>query len=133
MAAAEGEPLELSPIYTKAGTGTTQRAGPGTTVRSGRGVQRGLWHNLRIEDGLSSSSVVSICSDAAGTLWFGTMAGGACRFDGEQLTVFTIADGLAHNTIAVVYRDRADHLWFGTEGGGGREGGGVTRYDGTLG
>jgi DNA-binding NtrC family response regulator/ligand-binding sensor domain-containing protein len=131
MAAAEGKPVELSPIYPQAGTGTTQRAGPGTTVRSGQGIQRGLWHNLRVEDGLSSSSVISICSDAAGALWFGTMAGGACRFDGDQLTVFTIADGLAHNTIAVMYRDQADHLWFGTEGGGGREGGGITRYDGT--
>lgn len=69
--------------------------------------------------------VVEIFEDSKGNLWFGTMAKGVARYDGEKLTYFTLKDGLGGNTVASVAEDKAGNLWFGTHSG-------LSKYDGST-
>ena len=39
------------------------------------------------------------------------------RFDGEVLTIFTVADGLPDNKVRALTEDREGGLWLGTRGG----------------
>ncbi|MFT5155053.1 MAG: ligand-binding sensor domain-containing protein [Planctomycetota bacterium] len=73
---------------------------------------------LRYEHG-----VRHIFEDSAGNFWFGSWQEGVCRFDGEQLTYFTVADGLDRNQVRTVAEDRNGTIWFDT-------GDGICSYDG---
>ena len=59
----------------------------------------GKWTTYTTVDGLVDDSIVSICEDGAGNLWFGSNGNGLSRFDGSEWTTFTEADGLAHNRV----------------------------------
>ena len=50
-------------------------------MRAGDGGQQGLWQTFDVIDGLPSSSVIAICKDRQGHLWFGT-GEGVSRYDG---------------------------------------------------
>ena len=67
--------------------------------------------------------VVEIYEDKKGHLWFGTMAKGAARYDGETLRYFTTEDGLPGNTVLSFAEDQEGNLWLGTHSG-------ASRYDG---
>ncbi|MDX1478451.1 MAG: two-component regulator propeller domain-containing protein [Saprospiraceae bacterium] len=69
--------------------------------------------------------IVDIFEDSEGNLWFGTMAKGIARYDGETLRYFTTADGLAGNTVVSVTEDQEGTLWFGTHSG-------LSRYNGNT-
>jgi ligand-binding sensor domain-containing protein len=77
--------------------------------------------HLRIEDGLSQSSVHAIAQDRIGFLWFGT-EDGLNRYDGYTFTVyrhdpldsFSISD----NYITRLLTGRNGDLWIGTFNGG---------------
>jgi len=62
--------------------------------------------------------------DKSGALWFGTLGGGICRYDGSSFTKFTTSQGLANNNVRCVTEDRSGNFWFATLGAG------VSRYDG---
>lgn len=62
--------------------------------------------------------------DAKGTLWAGTLGGGAIRFDGpDRWQIFRATNGLADDQVAVIKSARDGVIWFGTENG-------LSRYDG---
>jgi ligand-binding sensor domain-containing protein len=61
--------------------------------------------------------VVEIFEDAKGNIWFGTMAKGAARYDGDTLSYLTTHDGLIENTVVSIAEDREGNLWFGSHAG----------------
>ena len=72
---------------------------------------------------LRFETVRSILEDSKGNYWFGSWNEGVCRFDGKNLTYFTVEDGLSDNQIRSIHEDRNGVVWF--EGGFG-----VSGFDG---
>ncbi|MBK8966873.1 MAG: hypothetical protein IPM36_09375 [Lewinellaceae bacterium] len=68
--------------------------------------------------------VVTVFQDNAGNLWFGTLAKGAARYDGDTLRYVSTAEGLVANAVVRIAQDQAGNLWFGTQAG-------LSRFDGT--
>ena len=81
---------------------------------------------LDVEQGMSSSQVLSILEDSHGNLWFGTGGGGVSMFNGETFTHFTEKEGLSNDQVWSILEDSYGNLWFGTWGGG------VSRYNGEI-
>lgn len=79
---------------------------------------------LDIDQNMATPSVWTMMEDSRGNLWFGTMGGGASRYDGTYFTHFTKKEGLSGNHIFSMLEDSRGNLWFGTRNGG------VSRYDG---
>lgn len=75
---------------------------------------------LKIKDGLSQSSILSMFQDKIGYMWFGT-GSGLNRYDGYTFKIylnnpedsFSISD----NGISALYEDRDGYIWVGTSGG----------------
>nr|WP_244828492.1 hybrid sensor histidine kinase/response regulator transcription factor [Carboxylicivirga sediminis] len=67
---------------------------------------------------LSNNTVISICSDDSGDIWFGT-ARGLNKFDieDEYFTSFTMENGLPHNSICGVLSDDKNQIWLYTQRG----------------
>ncbi|HEX2963157.1 MAG TPA: two-component regulator propeller domain-containing protein [Ignavibacteriales bacterium] len=84
------------------------------------------FNKISVDQGLSQSSVFSICQDKKGFLWFGTLEG-LNKYDGYNFTVFRAnqpaENSLRSSTIFKIYEDRHGNLWIGTLGGG------LTRYN----
>jgi ligand-binding sensor domain-containing protein len=68
-----------------------------------------------VADGLSSSTVWCLTSDAGGHVYAGTTRG-VDRLEPErgQFKHFSVADGLAGSEVITAFRDRGGALWFGT-------------------
>ncbi len=81
--------------------------------------------NYNTEQGLPLSSIHCGLKDHFGNLWFGTLGGGACRYDGKTFSLFSSNNGLSSNTILCMIEDRHHNILFGTSDGG------FTKYDGT--
>ena len=116
-----------------AGSGTTVEAGPGRMVEAGSGFRQGIWQTFGVQDGLPSEVVLEMLQDRNGHLWFSTMGGGVCRYDGQSFTTFTTADGLAGDWVWPILEDRSGNLWFGTSNylwERSKKSRGVSRYDG---
>lgn len=79
-----------------------------------------IFHQLKIDDGLSQTTVLSILQDHKGYMWFGT-AFGLNKYDGYNFTVYTnsITDStkLSDNRITYLFEDSENILWVGTIGG----------------
>ncbi|MBK9254217.1 MAG: hypothetical protein IPM42_01880 [Saprospiraceae bacterium] len=76
------------------------------------------------DDGLALDDLFCIMEDQNGNLWFGTLGGGASKYDGKKFTNYTISHGLAGNTILDIFQHSSGDIWFATSGGG------VSRYNG---
>jgi len=70
-----------------------------------------------VEDGLPQSQVTAIFQDKHGYLWFGTLGGGICRYDGNSFSNYFEKDGLSSNIINCIYEDSKNNLWIGTDRG----------------
>jgi succinoglycan biosynthesis protein ExoA len=82
-----------------------------------KGVGGGSWTPFTADQGLPSSSVLSLVADPAGGLWVGTAAGLAYRsLDGTWLA-YTTADGLAGDAAIALAFDGAGRLWIATDNG----------------
>jgi signal transduction histidine kinase/ligand-binding sensor domain-containing protein len=68
-------------------------------------------------DGLAQNSVFAVSSARDGTIWAGTLTGGASRLRDGLFETFTVADGLASNTVAAVAAASDGAVWFGTPKG----------------
>lgn len=79
---------------------------------------------LDVDQGMSSSYILSILEDKRGNLWFGTNGGGVTKYDGKSFTHYTDKEGLSQKTVWSILEDKRGNLWFGTNGGG------VSKYDG---
>lgn len=75
------------------------------------------FRQLKIEDGLSQTTVLSIIQDHKGYMWFGT-AFGLNKYDGYNFTVYTssITDTtqISDNRITCMFEDSKNNLWIGT-------------------
>ncbi|HVN48108.1 MAG TPA: two-component regulator propeller domain-containing protein [Bacteroidota bacterium] len=78
------------------------------------------FENISSDQGLSQNSVITICQDRKGFLWFGTYDG-LNRFDGYRFKVFkTSSDdslSLNKNLIWDICEDHTGILWVATDGG----------------
>ena len=85
-----------------------------------------VFEHLSVDDGLSNNSILSICQDRRGFMWFGTYHG-LNKYDGYRVTPYLSdpADSLAlsDNIVTCLYEDRRGNLWAGTRLGG------LNRYD----
>ena len=61
---------------------------------------------------LRFETVRSILEDSKGNYWFGSGNEGVCRFDGKELTYFTVQDGLSDNQVRSIHEDRNGVIWF---------------------
>lgn len=73
--------------------------------------------------GLKHNQIRCLIQDRNGNLWFSN-DDGVTRYDGKNLTHFSVKNGLSNNIVLTIMEDKAGVLWFGTFGGG------VTRFDG---
>ena len=69
------------------------------------------------KDGLAQDSVYSVYQSRDGSVWAGTLSGGASKLTGGKLTTYTIENGLASNTIFATLESRNGTLWFATPTG----------------
>lgn len=89
-------------------------------------AQSYVFDHLSIDNGLSNNSVLSICQDSRGFMWFGTYHG-LNKYDGYRITSYlsNTRDPLAisDNVVTCLHEDRGHNLWVGTHLGG------LNRYD----
>ena len=82
-------------------------------------AQNRSFKQLKVEDGLSHNSVISMLQDDNGFLWFGTKDG-LNRYDGYNFKVFRnepdIENSLGSNFIRCLYQFN-NFLWVGTDTG----------------
>jgi ligand-binding sensor domain-containing protein/signal transduction histidine kinase len=78
------------------------------------------FERLSSKNGLTQSSVLTLCQDHKGFLWIGTYDG-AARYDGIHFRSFkhSAADStsLSQNLVRHIFEDHTGVLWFGTENG----------------
>lgn len=67
--------------------------------------------------------VVGTFEDSKRQLWFSTIERGVARYDGKQLTYYTVSDGLVGNTVTKIVEDKQSNLWLGSHSG-------LSKYDG---
>ncbi|MBL4655154.1 MAG: hypothetical protein JKY33_04965, partial [Bacteroidia bacterium] len=79
--------------------------------------QSSNFKNYSVEDGLPQSQVTAIFQDRHGYLWFGTLGGGICKYDGNSFYNYFEKDGLSSNIINCIYEDSKNNLWIGTDRG----------------
>jgi signal transduction histidine kinase len=68
-------------------------------------------------EGLAQNSVYSVYPARDGSVWAGTLSGGASRFSKGRFTTYTMAGGLASNTIASILETADGVIWFATPNG----------------
>ena len=75
---------------------------------------------IKIENGLSQSTIFSIIQDKEGFMWFGT-ANGLNKYDGYTFTVYTYCNtdssSISDNMISALFEDRDGYIWIGTVNG----------------
>ena len=81
---------------------------------------------LDVDQGLSSSYVMSIVEDSRGNLWFADWAAGVSMYDGKSFMHFGEDDGFLSNYIWTIHEDKKGNMWFGSDGFG------ACRYDGNM-
>lgn len=75
---------------------------------------------LKVKDGLSQSSILSILQDKSGFMWFGT-GSGLNRFDGYNFKIYLNESddslSISDNGISALFEDQKGFIWVGTNGG----------------
>jgi len=89
-------------------------------VTHGKCQQPILFDHLGIEKGLSQTSVLAICQDKKGFMWFGTR-NGLNRYDGYNIKVYQFSEAdplsISHNYVVSLLSDSHHNLWVGTDAG----------------
>ena len=92
--------------------------------RGGVGANGELIDSFQAQDGLSQSTVYSVCEDREGSVWVGTKHGLNQFWDGRVIP-FTVSEGLPSNDAGPVMDDGTETgAWVGTLGAG------LSRFDG---
>ena len=69
-------------------------------------------------EGLAQSSIYVVHrNNVDGTVWAGTLSGGASRFTNGRFTTYTTANGLASNTVGAIEEGSDGTMWFATPNG----------------
>ncbi|MGE5438185.1 MAG: two-component regulator propeller domain-containing protein [Syntrophothermus sp.] len=75
------------------------------------------FRQLKVEDGLSQTTILSIIQDKKGYMWFGT-GNGLNKYDGYNFTVFSNnpndSTSISNNAITSLYEDKDGFIWIGT-------------------
>ncbi len=80
-------------------------------------AQRYPFFNLNVENGLIQSQVRGgLAQDKEGNLWIATM-GGASKYDGKNITNYTVRDGLLSNDVSSIVADEKGTIWMGNNKG----------------
>ncbi|MCP4216058.1 MAG: PAS domain S-box protein [bacterium] len=76
---------------------------------------------INVEQGLSQATVLSVCQDRRGLMWFGT-EDGLNKYDGYNFVIYRNnpdnPHSLSDDYIDTIYEDSSGTLWIGTAGGG---------------
>ncbi len=76
--------------------------------------------HLSGEQGLSNSTIETICQDSRGFIWIGTRDG-LNRYDGHEMQVYRYdpadSNSLSDSYIRCIYEDKTHQLWIGTSNG----------------
>lgn len=79
-----------------------------------------FFRNISTDEGLSNPTVNSMCEDARGYIWIGTLDG-LNRYDGNEFKVYqpnpADSNSLPSGRINVLYEDSNFNLWIGTNEG----------------
>ncbi|KAA5824809.1 response regulator [Algibacter amylolyticus] len=79
------------------------------------------FENLNTRAGLSQNTVLSVCQDSLGFMWFGTGKNGLNKYDGNSFTYFkhqqNNINSLSSNHITKLLSGKNGSLWIGTENG----------------
>ncbi|MFH0733743.1 MAG: two-component regulator propeller domain-containing protein [bacterium] len=79
-----------------------------------------IYKHIKIEDGLSQSTILGMVQDRLGYMWIGT-ADGLDRYDGYNIKVysnnFSDSNSISNNTINTPFEDKYGNLWFGVLSG----------------
>ncbi|MBZ5605206.1 MAG: hypothetical protein LAO79_23150 [Acidobacteriia bacterium] len=86
-----------------------------TRLRIKQGAIESTTYSVR--DGLAQNSVDSVYEARDGSVWAGTLSGGATRLDHGRFTTYTAANGLASNTVASIVGTAEGTMWFATPQG----------------
>jgi signal transduction histidine kinase/ligand-binding sensor domain-containing protein len=93
--------------------GLTQLSSHGGPFAAGtRGVR--TWKQA---DGLAQDSVYSVYRTRDGTVWAGTLTGGASRLSKGRFRSYTTTDGLVSNTVSSILESADATMWFATPNG----------------
>ena len=75
---------------------------------------------IKIENGLSQSTIYSMLQDNQGFMWFGT-GNGLNKYDGYNFTVYTHnnldSTSISDNTVTALIEDKNGYIWIGTVNG----------------
>ncbi len=78
--------------------------------------------HISVKDGLSQSTVYTICQDSKGFMWFGTQNSGLNRYDGYDFKIYRHKTddslSISSDDISNILEDKDGTLWIGTWGGG---------------
>ena len=73
---------------------------------------------LSVDEGLPHTDVTSVCQDADGFIWIGTL-GGLCRYDGIEIKTFGLYDSaLPSSRVSCLSAGREGNIYVGTENAG---------------
>jgi len=79
-----------------------------------------VFRKITSSDGLPQNSVLSICEDKYGFMWFST-EDGVCKYDGVNFTIYKNdpddSTSLIHNYVQRIIKDTDGDIWFATESG----------------
>jgi ligand-binding sensor domain-containing protein len=78
---------------------------------------RGTFEFLDNYRGLSSNYVYSLCEDAEGSVWVGTLEGGLTQMRDEKVAAFTDREGLKGEVFRGLHAGEAGSMWIGGYGG----------------
>ncbi len=81
-------------------------------------IRRTVFAHYGVEEGLSHDMVASVCQDASGAYWVGTMGGGLNRLSGRSQTVYTKKHGLLSAGIRALHPSRDGGIWVGFDRSG---------------
>jgi PAS domain S-box-containing protein len=68
-------------------------------------------------NGLAQNSVYAVYESRDGTVWAGTLNGGASELKDGHFTTYTTTNGLASNTVSSILETRDGAMWFATPSG----------------
>lgn len=78
---------------------------------------------LDVDQGLSSSTILSMLEDKSGNLWLGTKGRGVNRYDGKTFRYYSLKENFSGDNVWAILESKKGDIWFGTNGG-------ATKYDG---
>ncbi len=93
-----------------------------TSIEDGKSLitytkEKGI-EGIKPADGSASIYYMSVVEDDNGDLWMATYSQGVWRYDGKNVTHYSVKDGSTNATVFSIYKDQKGELWLGTHEAG---------------